>query len=71
MHTSTADEIHEDTRLSRDAPVNEAIRHAIGRRLPASAFRGPLFDGRDRIALALATIMLLGPLAALPLGYGG
>ncbi|MGL3606338.1 hypothetical protein ACSV9I_07485 [Rhizobium sp. G187] len=38
---------------------------------PAAAFRGPLFEGRDRIALGMAAFMMLAPLAALPLGFGG
>ena len=38
---------------------------------PASAFRGPLFETRDTIALILATVMLLGPLAMMPLGLAG
>jgi hypothetical protein len=71
MHTTTANEIHEDNRLSAETPVNEETRMAIRHHYPASAFRGPLFEGRDRIALALAAIMMLGPLGALPLGYGG
>ncbi len=71
MHTTTADEIHEDARLSPDAPVDESTRHQIRHRYPAAAFRGPLFEGRDRIALAMATLMLLGPLAAMPLGLAG
>lgn len=54
-----------DTRLA-----DEASRTEIRSRYPASAFRGPLFETRDRIALAMATLMLLGPLAALPLGMG-
>jgi hypothetical protein len=37
---------------------------------PPAAFRGPLFETKDKIALVLCTIMMLGPLAALPLGYG-
>lgn len=71
MHTTTANQIEDDRRLSPDTPVDEATRHEIRHRYPASAFRGPLFETRDRIALAMATIMMLGPLGALPLGYGG
>jgi hypothetical protein len=71
MHTTIANELHEDDRLSPDAPVDEARRHEIRHRYPASAFRGPLFEGRDRIALAMATLMLIGPLAAMPLGLAG
>ncbi|MFN7125817.1 MAG: hypothetical protein ACK4M8_08035 [Allorhizobium sp.] len=71
MHTTTVNEIHEDHRLSPDLPVGEETRHQIRRQYPASAFYGPLFEGRDRIALAMATIMLIGPLAVLPLGFGG
>ena len=50
-------------------PADEATRTDIRHRYPASAFRGPLFETRDRIALAMATVMLIGPLAALPLGF--
>jgi len=71
MHTTTANEIYDDNRLLAETPVSEETRLAIRHHYPASAFRGPLFEGRDRIALVLATIMLLGPLGALPLGYGG
>lgn len=48
---------------------NETARTDIRHRYPASAFRGPLFGTRDRIALAMATVMLIGPLVALPLGF--
>jgi hypothetical protein len=71
MHTTTVNEIHEDHRLSPDLPVGEETRHEIRHKYPASAFDGPLFEGRDRIALAMATVMLIGPLAVLPLGFGG
>lgn len=70
MDTTIANEIYEDDRLSRDAPVHEETRHAIRHRYPDAAFRGPLFEGRDRVALAMATVMLIGPLVALPLGLG-
>lgn len=50
--------------------VDEASRSERRICYPASAVRGPLFETRDRIALAMATVMLLGPLAALPLGMG-
>jgi hypothetical protein len=49
--------------------ADETTRRDIRRHYPASAFRGPLFETRDRIALAMATVMMLGPLAALPLGF--
>lgn len=49
--------------------ADEAERAAIPR-YPASAFRGPLFETRDRIALAMAALMLIGPLAVMPLGLG-
>lgn len=71
MDTTIANEIYEDDRLSPDTPVHEDTRLAIRRHYPESAFRGPLFEGRDRIALLLATVMLIGPLIALPLGFGG
>lgn len=71
MDTAIANEIYEDDRLSPDAPVHEGARLAIRRHYPESAFRGPLLEGRDRIALLLATVMLIGPLIALPLGFGG
>lgn len=61
----------EETRL--DGPgttfADETTRAEIRRHYPASAFRGPLFEARDRIALAMATVMLIGPLVALPLGF--
>lgn len=50
--------------------ADEASRAEIRRFYPASAFRGPLFETNDKIALAMATLMLLGPLAALPVGLG-
>ncbi|MBR0555126.1 hypothetical protein J5J10_05470 [Ciceribacter sp. L1K23] len=53
-----------DTRLVDDTPAN------LHPRYPAAAFRGPLFETRDRIALAMATLMLIGPLAVMPLGLG-
>lgn len=71
MDTTLANELQQDDRLSPDAPVEEATRHEIRRRYPAAAFRGPLFEGRDRIALAMATVMLIAPLAAMPLGLAG
>lgn len=37
---------------------------------PASAFQRPFLETWDRLALAMAAIMLIGPLAALPLGLG-
>ncbi len=49
--------------------ADETTRTEIRRHYPASAFRGPLFEARDRIALAMATVMLIGPLVALPLGF--
>lgn len=53
------------------APLaDEVTRADIRRFYPASAFRGPLFETNDKIALAMATLMLLGPLAALPIGLG-
>ena len=53
------------------APVaDEARRTEIRRHYPASAFRGPLFETKDKIALAMATVMLIGPLVALPIGLG-
>ena len=70
MQTATANAIYEDNHLSPDLPVEEATRRDIRYGYPASAFRGPLFEGRDRIALAMATVMLIGPLVALPLGLG-
>lgn len=70
MQTTTANAIYEDHRLSPDLPVAEATRHEIRHRYPASAFQGPLFEGRDRVALVMATVMLIGPLVALPLGMG-
>ena len=70
MQTTTANAIYEDHRLSPDLPVEEATRHEIRHRYPASAFDGPLFEGRDRVALVMTTIMLIGPLVALPLGLG-
>lgn len=71
MDTTIANEIYEDDRLSPQAPVHEGARLAIHHRYPAAAFRGPLFEGRDRIALAMATVMLIAPLAAMPLGLAG
>lgn len=50
--------------------ADAATRAEIRRFYPASAFRGPLFESNDKIALAMATLMLLGPLAALPIGLG-
>lgn len=70
MHTTTVNEIHDDNRLLAETPVHEDTRMAIRHHYPASAFRGPLFEKRDRIALAMATVMLIGPLVALPLGLG-
>lgn len=55
--------LHETMRMERRAEQRIAY--------PAAAFKGPLFGLRDKIALVLATIMMLGPLAALPLGFGG
>jgi hypothetical protein len=31
----------------------------------------PAFEGRDIVAIGLATVMMLGPLAAYALGWGG
>jgi hypothetical protein len=31
----------------------------------------PAFGGRDIVAIGLATVMMLGPLAAYALGWGG
>ncbi len=70
MDTTIANEIYEDDRLLPDAPVHEDTRLAIRRHYPDAAFRGPLFDGRDRVALVMAAVMLIGPLVALPLGLG-
>ncbi len=71
MHATTVNENHEDHCLSPDLPVGEEARHEVRRQYPASAFDGPLFEGRDRIALAMVTVMLIVPLAVLPLGFGG
>lgn len=71
MHTTLANELQQDDRLSPDTPVHEDTRLAIRRHYPESAFRGPLLEGRDRIALAMATVMLIAPLAAMPLGLAG
>ncbi|MBO3760815.1 hypothetical protein [Ciceribacter sp. L1K22] len=49
--------------------ADEAERAAVTR-YPAAAFRGPLFETRDRIALGMAALMLIGPLAVMPLGLG-
>jgi hypothetical protein len=61
----------EDTRVAGPGTTlaDETTRRDIRRHYPASAFRGPLFETRDRIALAMATVMLIGPLVALPLGF--
>jgi hypothetical protein len=74
MHTDT--DLHRpsdpaETRMAGPDTTlaDEATRTGIHRRYPASAFRGPLFETRDRIALAMATVMLIGPLVALPLGF--
>jgi hypothetical protein len=53
-----------ETRLD-DTTARTEIRH----RYPHAAFRGPLFEAHDRLALAMAAVMLIGPLAALPLGF--
>ncbi|QEE44377.1 hypothetical protein FVA81_07035 [Rhizobium sp. WL3] len=50
--------------------ADDASRAEIRRFYPASAFRGPLFETNDKIALAMATVMLIGPLVALPIGLG-
>ena len=50
--------------------ADEARRAEIRPIYPASAFRGPLFETKDKIALAMATVMLIGPLVALPIGLG-
>ncbi len=50
-------------------PFDETKGATIRRHYPAAAFRGPLFEARDRIALVMATVMLIGPLVALPLGF--
>jgi len=70
MQTTRPNDVIDDGRPLPDAPVAEASLHAIRRVYPASAFRGPLFEARDRVALAMASVMLIGPLAALPLGLG-
>jgi hypothetical protein len=61
----------DDTRMVGPGTTlaDEATRTEIRRRYPAAAFRGPLFETRDKLALAMATVMLLGPLVALPLGF--
>lgn len=73
MHTATEREhvTPEDEVRPTDAGtplMDETTQAAAYHRYPPSAFRGPLFETRDRIALVMATAMLLGPLAALPLG---
>jgi hypothetical protein len=83
QHSTGTDPKQNDTDITRPAAsddntriaapgtalANEAQRKGIGRRYPASAFSGPLFETRDRIALAMAAVMLIGPLLALPLGF--
>lgn len=61
----------EETRLAGPGTrlADETPRAEIRQRYPATAFRGPLFEIPDRIALAMATAMLIGPLVALPLGF--
>ncbi|MGV8935882.1 MAG: hypothetical protein ACOH2J_02075 [Allorhizobium sp.] len=56
--------------ISPDEPVDEAERHEIRHLYPAAAFRDPFLTVSDRLALALAAVMLIGPLAVLPLGFG-
>lgn len=70
MQAIIAHEMDEDRHVLADVSVHEDTRQSIRLQYPASAFRGPLFETRDRIALAMATVMLLGPLAVLPLGLG-
>ena len=61
------DDVYENATDTR--PVDETSHTEVRRHYPASAFRGPLFETRDRIALIMATVMLIGPLIALPLGF--
>ncbi|PYB75447.1 hypothetical protein [Rhizobium wuzhouense] len=74
MQTTTEDTTLAPSEVIRPAAADAQLPDAAKRidsrrRYPASAFRGPLFEARDRIALAMATVMLIGPLAALPLGF--
>jgi hypothetical protein len=71
MHHTSEHDDHQTRMPAPDTPVDEQTRRERRRLYPASAFRGPLFETRDKIALAMATLMMLGPLAALPLGFGG
>ncbi|MDH4440973.1 MAG: hypothetical protein QE284_11370 [Rhizobium sp.] len=57
------------TQFDEPVRIEERTRAEIRRSYPAAAFRGPLFEARDRVALVMATIMLIGPLVALPLGF--
>lgn len=76
MQTTTAvqspivsDDVFHATTQADARPLDETTGATIRRHYPAAAFRGPLFEARDRIALVMATVMLIGPLVALPLGF--
>jgi hypothetical protein len=65
-----------DPLLNDDATVRYAdipereVHNAPLRSYPPAVFRGPLFEAKDKLAILLAAIMMIGPLAALPLGFG-